>query len=261
MPHENQRPTRERIVMRDVISAQDWDPDPVGPAPAMVITVTDHVSVPPRRGRGPVWVWNPEMPDPATNFSWDLLAGITDPADADRIAENLLSVVQDEAALFFVPEAALLTANLLLAAGRWRRTLTDVLDWIHTGDLSEPYRLLCLCAETGPTADLDAFSEAPAGEQAAIWAVVRQAILPLDHGMILSALSPQLHVEATAGAVSLANLEPATLAECREIVVVEVPGTRSAGAAAALRAELLLAAQAAGVAVRVLDLGALRRGA
>ncbi|MFD6463987.1 hypothetical protein, partial [Streptomyces roseolus] len=177
--------------MRDVISAPEWDHDPGDTTPAMVITVTDHVANLPRRWWGQALVWNPELPGPATTFSWDLLASITDAVDADRIAEQLFSVVQDEGALFFVPEASLLTANLLLAAVRGRRGLAEVLDWIHTGDLDEPYRLLRMRGESGPTADLDTFREAPAGEQAAIWAVVRQAMLPLDHGMILAALSPQ----------------------------------------------------------------------
>ncbi|WP_228807831.1 hypothetical protein [Nocardia otitidiscaviarum] len=254
-----ERPTRERIVMRDVISAPDWNHDPGGTTTAMVITVTDHVAVLPRRWWGQGLVFNPELPGPATTFRWDLLASVGDAADADRIAEALFSVVQDEAALFFVPEASLLTANLLLAAVRGRRSLTDVLDWIHTGDLSEPYRLLELRGEIGPTADLDTFGQAPAGEQAAIWAVVRQAILPLDHGTILAALSPQ--AGAGSAVEQLPVLESSALAAHQEIFVVEVPGTRSAGAAAALRAELLLAAQDAGVPVRVVNVGTLRRGA
>ncbi|WP_280471097.1 hypothetical protein [Nocardia cyriacigeorgica] len=257
MQHE--RPTRERIVMRDVISVQDWDHDPVGATSAMVITVTDHVAALPRRWWGQALVWNPELPGPATTFRWDLLARITDAADADRIAENLFSVVRDEAALYFVPEATLLTANLLLAAVRGRRSLTDVLDWIHSGDLSEPYQLLHANGESGPTADLDTFGETPAGEQAAIWAVVRQAMLPLDHGMILAALSAQ--TGALPGVGPLPVLEAAALTARREVFVVEVPGTRSAGAAAALRAELLLAAQEAGLVVRVVSVGPLRRGA
>ncbi|WP_280404422.1 hypothetical protein [Nocardia brasiliensis] len=244
--------------MRDVISAPDWNHDP-GDTTAVVITVTDHVAVLPRRWWGQGLVWNPELLGPATTFRWDLLASVGDAADADRIAEALFSVVQDEGALFFVPEASLLTANLLLAAVRSRRSLTNVLDWIHTGDLSEPYRLLELRGETDAAADLDTFGEAPTGEQAAIWAVVRQAMLPLDHGTILAALSPQ--VGAGSAIEHLPVLESGALAAHREIFVVEVPGTRSAGAAAALRTELLLAAQDAGVSVRVVNVGTLRRGA
>ncbi|MFC9966508.1 MULTISPECIES: type IV secretory system conjugative DNA transfer family protein [Nocardia] len=245
--------------MREVISAPDWNPDPGGTTTAMIITVTDHVAALPRRWWGQSLVWNPELCGPATAFRWDLLAAITDATDADRIAEALFSVVQDEGALFFVPEASLMTANLLLAAVRGRRNLTDVLDWIHTGNLNEPYRLLDLSGEHGPTADMDTFRQAPAGEQAAIWAVVRQAVLPLDYGPILAALSPQ----AGAGSVmeQLPRLESGALAAHGEIFVVEVPGTRSAGVAAALRAELLLAAQEAGVSVQVVNVGALRRSA
>ncbi|WP_278262817.1 hypothetical protein [Nocardia sp. AG03] len=213
----------------------------------------------PRRWWGRALVWNPEMRGPATTFRWDLLSAITDATDADRIAEALFSVIRDEGALYFVPEASLLTANLLLAAARGRRTLTDVLDWIHTGDLDEPYRLLDVAGEDDPTADLDTFGEAPAGERAAIWAVVRQAMLPLDYGPILAALSP--HADTGSTIDHLPVLGSRALTAHREIFVVEVPGTRGAGVAAALRAELLLAAQDAGVSTQVVNIGALRRGA
>lgn len=245
--------------MREVISAPDWNHDPGAATTAMVVTVTDHVATLPHRWWGHALVWNPEMRGPATTFRWDLLSGITDAADADRIAEALFSVIRDEGALYFVPEASLLTANLLLAAARGRRTLSDVLDWIHTGDLDEPYRMLDSAGEDDPTADLDTFGEAPAGERAAIWAVVRQAMLPLDYGPILAALSP--HGDAGSTIDHLPVLGSRALTAHREIFVVEVPGTRSAGVAAALRAELLLAAQNAGVSMQVVNVGALRRGA
>ncbi|GGK62958.1 hypothetical protein [Nocardia camponoti] len=245
--------------MREVISAPDWNRDPGNTTTAMVVTVTDHVAALPHRWWGRALVWNPEMRGPATTFRWDLLSGIADAADADRIAEALFSVVRDEAALYFVPEASLLTANLLLAAVRGGRTLTDVLDWIHTGDLREPYRLLDMSGEDGPTADLDTFREAPAGEQAAIWAVARQAMLPLDYGPILAALGA--HAGAGSTIEQLPVLGAGALAAHREIFVVEVPGTRSAGVAAALRAELLLAAHEAGLSTHVVNIGTERRSA
>ncbi|WP_446225108.1 hypothetical protein ACTWPB_08345 [Nocardia sp. IBHARD005] len=245
--------------MREVIAAPDWNHDPGGTTTAMIITMSDHVAALPRRWWDQSLVWNPEICGPTTTFRWDLLAAITDATDADRIAEALFSVVHDEGALFFVPEASLMTANLLLAAVRGRRNLTDVLDWIHTGNLNEPYRLLDLSGEHGPTADLDTFEQSPTGEQAAIWAVVRQAMLPLDYGPILAALTP--HAGAGSVIEQLPILESGALATHGEIFVVEVPGTRSAGAAAALRAELLLASQKAGVSVQVVNVGALRRSA
>ncbi|PXX53886.1 hypothetical protein DFR70_1267 [Nocardia tenerifensis] len=245
--------------MREVIATPESHHDPGGTSTAMVITVSEHVAVLPQRWWGQGLVWNPEMPGPATTFRWDLLAGIEDAADADRVAEALFSVVDDEGALFFVPEASLLTANLLLAAVRGRRSLTDVLDWIHTGDLDPAYRLLERRGEDGPIADLDTFGESPPGEQAAIWAVVRQAILPLEHSTILAALSPQ--AAPAPGLDQAPVLTAAALASAAEIFLVQVPGTRSAGAAAALRAELLRAAHDTGVAVRVVHIGALRRGA
>ncbi|MGW5453117.1 hypothetical protein [Nocardia sp. NPDC003979] len=245
--------------MREVISAPGWNDDPDSGTTAMIVRVTEHVATLPHRWWGRALVWNPEMLGPATTFRWDLLSDITDAADADRIAEALFSVIRDEGALYFVPEASLLTANLLLAAARGRRTLTDVLDWIHAADLDEPYRLLDAAGELDPTADLETFGEAPAGERAAIWAVVRQAMLPLDYGPILAALGP--HGDAGSPTDQLPVLGSRALAQHREIFVVEVPGTRSAGVAAALRAELLLAAQDAGVATQVVNVGALRRGA
>ncbi|MGV9679144.1 hypothetical protein ACWDSJ_28015 [Nocardia sp. NPDC003482] len=251
------RPTRERIVMRDVITPPHRHHREQPPTPSTRAAAGPARRPPDHEQRQP-WVWNPETSVPATTFRWDLLATITDAADADHVAEHLLSVV-DEAARFFVPEAALLAANLLLAAARGQRTLPEVLAWIRHGDLREPYRLLRARGETGPVADLDAFAHAPAGEQAAIWAVARQALLPLDHGPLLAALSPHPHTEGEDG--HLPVLDPAALAPGRTIVVVATPGSRSAGAAAALRATLERAAQQAGVAVKVVTAHTQPRGA
>lgn len=242
--------------MRHVITENRWAPARPG---ASFVTLADDAAVVPEQAWASALIWNPELPGPRSTCSWDLLGSIADAADADRIAEHLFSVIKDEASLFYVPEAALLTANLLLAAVRGRRTLHDVLEWAATGDLTEPYRYLLLRGETGPAADLTAFAAASPAERTAIWDVLRRAVLPLDDGVVLMDLSDDpraTRLPAPFGMLRCRLQQPTA----PRLFVLAAPGSRSAGVAAALEAEVLIAAAMSSSPVRVDDLHPRRQG-
>lgn len=72
----------------------------------------------------------------------NLLDGITDMADAARLAAHFIGTVDGERAdPYFTRAAARLLAQLILAAARAGRTLRDVMDWLATRS-DEPVTLL-----------------------------------------------------------------------------------------------------------------------
>ncbi|MFD5177855.1 hypothetical protein ACFWM1_18745 [Nocardia sp. NPDC058379] len=133
----------------------------------LVLTVLDQPSALPGAGADRL-IWCPVSTATGT-CSWNLLAAITSAAEADSICEQLFAVVVDDAAAFFVPEASLLTANLLLAAARGGRALGEVIAWVRGGQLAPAAGLLKSVGELGAVEDLEAFAASSPGEQAAIW--------------------------------------------------------------------------------------------
>lgn len=184
MQHEARSTTTGRYAMREVV---------VGSAatarkPARLVVASDAAVIPDEAWDRSL-VWNPETTGPTSTIGWDLLSGITAPEDADRIAEHLLRDAA-ESAVRWIPEAELVTANLLLAAVRGRRPLEDVIDWVATGDFSDAYLYLLSRGDNGPAEDINGFFQSSAVERRCISALIRDALLPLNHGTVLAVLGP-----------------------------------------------------------------------
>lgn len=146
----------------------------------------------PRRFGDPdsVLVWNPEALDgPRSNCAWDLLGGITEAADADRIANFLLSTVLDNRlASFFVPEASLLVANMILAAAQGGRTFGEVLDWVSAETTAPARELLVTHSEADAHADMLAFDAQDDITRGSVWETAQMALQPLNFGPVLDAV-------------------------------------------------------------------------
>ncbi|MGW5569776.1 hypothetical protein ACWEVD_01130 [Nocardia thailandica] len=236
------RPTHERIIMREVIPPAGWADTA---SPELVLTMLDPTDLVPA-GPG-VLVWSPDLPSMST-CSWDVLATIATAADADAICEHLFATVVDYDAVFYVPEASLLTANLLLAARRGGLGLAEVVGWVRSAQLAPASRLLDDTGERGALADLEAFAASSAAEQSAIWSVIRSVVLPLGTAAALRALTSVHPTVLTEGAGAWAELS--------ELVIVIDPRSPRLGAANALRAQLRTSAARARRGVRLLAGGA-----
>ncbi|WP_188831178.1 hypothetical protein [Nocardia camponoti] len=217
----------------------------------LVLTVVDEPSALPSVGADRL-IWCPASAATGT-CSWNLLAAISSAADADSICEHLFTVVVDDAAMFFVPEASLLTANLMLAAARGGRTLGEVIAWVRGGQLAPAAALLESVGEAGAVEDLEAFAASSPGEQAAIWAVVRQVMLPLGAPATLRALGGRPMQGFTLAEPPHVVLFAYSVPHLVEAITIVVdPRSPLAGVANAFRAWLVVTAARSYRPVRVL---------
>jgi hypothetical protein len=196
-------------------------------------------------GAGATVVWHPEAdPAEAGVVGWDLLGGADSVIAADRIAEGLLSVVDDLESLPHRPEAELLCADLLVAAARGEHRLETVLRWIDARDLESAHRLLTDAGEEPPADDIDWFAYTSAAEQREVWQILTRALDPLRDPRVLARLQPASDSVRLPGALrTLFAGEP--IQRPRELLVVAEPRTR--GIAVALVDRLLWAAHEHGV--------------
>lgn len=223
--------------MREVIQPTRQTYTTIG---ELVVTVLDDPSILPSDPG--THVWCPESTAVGT-CSWDLLAAVPTAAAADSVCEHLFAVVVDDAATYFVPEASLLTANLLLAASRGGRPLADVITWVRGGQLAPAAQLLEDVDEVGAVEDLEAFAASSPGEQAAIWAVVRQVMLPLGTPAALKALSMRPvygFIRGTVPQFTMAAYAVPFLVD--RVVIAVAPRSPLSGVANAFRSWLLLTA-------------------
>ncbi len=104
------------------------------PGPALTTSTRadlHQLTSPVRRGRGPVYVFNPELVgDVPSNFVWDLLGVCTDELMAYKIADWLAGGTPDYGDLAWFEEVGVLgLSGLLLAASMTGASLADVYTW------------------------------------------------------------------------------------------------------------------------------------
>ncbi|NKS73015.1 hypothetical protein GS531_10065 [Rhodococcus hoagii] len=192
-------------------------------------------------------MWNPEALDgQRSNCSWDLLGGIGDAADADRIANHLLSTVLDNRlASFFVPEASLLVANMLLAAAKSGRTFGDVLDWVWAETTEPAAELLTAHGEMDAHADVATFGAQDEITRGSVWETAQMALKPLNFSPVLDAVRRPAPGHAAAAAPFAAlHSSAAKLHAPTAVYVLRSQLSPVRGLAAALVDELLRVASA-----------------
>lgn len=210
-----------------------------------------------RRSGGPVVVWNPEaLVGPASNCSWDLLGGIGDAPDADRIAQHLLSPVLDNRlASFFVPEAGLLVANMLLAAARRGGAFTDILDWVWKEDAAVAGELLRSHGEFEAYRDVADFLAQDDITRGSVWETTQMALKPLNYSSVLASLTrPDVRTGRLPGPFSTLHAPVTGLAEPATVYVLRSRNSEYSGLTSALVAELLRTASAHPAPTTVLEI-------
>ena len=104
------------------------------PGPALTTSTRadlHQLTSPSRRGRGPVYVFNPEgVGDVPSTFAWDLLGVCTDELIAFKMADWLAGDTPGYGDLsWFEEQGTMGMSGLLLAAARTGATLADVYQW------------------------------------------------------------------------------------------------------------------------------------
>lgn len=210
------------------------------------------------RGSGPVLIWNPEaLAGPESNCAWDLLGAIVSAPDADRIANQLLStVLHSRLASFFVPEAALLLANMLLAAAKSDLAFADVHRWVGGENAETAGDLLHTCGEVEAFEDVQAFLDQDPTTRVAVWETTQTALRVVDCESAVAAISPTPEQPAFAGAPFTALRMGAGIALDGVPTVYVLRSSRSdfRGLTSALVEELLHAAAQQAAATTVLHL-------
>lgn len=238
--------------MRSVITQNFTRHRPIAPRPCdsplpNLLVIGDHLDAVAQRGagggRGPAVVWNPEgLDEVPSTCAWDLIGAAVDAPAADRLAQHLLSpVLENRLASFFVPEASLLVANMLLAASRSGTTFADVLDWVWQEDAAPAALSLRTSGEFDAYEDVLAFLAQDQITQGSVWETTQMALKPLNYGPVLDAIARPGTDRIAAPAPFAALHVPAGTA-LRPSVTVQVlrsTGSPYSGVGAALVDELL----------------------
>lgn len=239
--------------MKSVITqnfARPLQSRPMDCAPANLLVIGDHFDEVAQRGagggQGQPLVWNPEALDQApSTCAWDLIGAAVDAPAADRLAQHLLSPVLDNRlASFFVPEASLLVANMLLAASCCGATFADVLDWVWQEDASAAAHALRGYGEFDAYEDVLTFQAQDGITQGSVWETTQMALKPLNYGPVLDAIA-RPSTERISAPVPFSALHVPAGTPLRPSVTVQVLRSKSSpysGVAAALVDELLRAA-------------------
>jgi type IV secretion system protein VirD4 len=106
--------------------------------PGPVLTTSTRADLhqltsPSRRGRGPVYVFNPEgVGDVPSTFAWDLLGVCTDELMAHKMADWLAGDTEGYGDLaWFEEQGTMGMSGLLLAAAKTGATLAEVYSWVQ----------------------------------------------------------------------------------------------------------------------------------
>ena len=112
----------------------DWIIRHPGPALTTSTRADLHqLTSPSRRGRGPVYVFNPEgVGDVPSTFAWDLLGVCTDELMAHKMADWLAGDTPGYGDLsWFEEQGTMGMSGLLLAAAKTGATLAEVYQWVQ----------------------------------------------------------------------------------------------------------------------------------
>lgn len=179
--------------MKSVIAQHDSDARSVASEePVRVLVVSDDLpSATDLASSDPDLLWNPDAVGVVgSTCSWDLLGAVTDAPAADRITEHLLRPVLDNRlATFFLPEASLLTANMLLAASRTGLPFGAVLGWVGSENTADAAHALRETGEIDAYEDVLAFDAQDELTQGSVWETMQMALTPLATDTVFDALS------------------------------------------------------------------------